>query len=845
MSIIASRAGVAEAARRDLAYAIRTLRREPTFLLGVVATFALAIGANAAIFGLVSRLMLAPPPGIRDAGRLAQIRLSYSDGRTTFAATTTSYPVFDALRSVPAFSNVAASRPDSLLVGPPATAAPLAVLGVSGSWFTTLGARVALGRGLGAGDDELPAGSAVVVLSHAYWQRAFAGDRNVLGRSIIVDGASFVIVGVASLQFTGETQAPVDLFVLLAASLRRRGDDWIDNPYMNLVTIVARLPDDARRTVVAERATAALRALMSHGTGMQLRGVEMEPIVAAASSRQSPQGQIMLWLAAISLIVLAVATANVATLLALRAARRSRELALRVTLGAEWGDLVRQLLIESTLLALVGSACGLLLGGWLAEGIRATLLPNLAPSERLLDLRVLGATVIAASAAGVLAGLAPLTHARRLNLAAQLGGGRAGAHGGSGRFSVQRTLVTVQVALCMLLVVGAALLVRSLRRVQSQDLGFSTAQLLYVTLEFRGYVVGTERDLAYYDAVDRLRKLPEVAEATVAAGIPFGPHYIPPVSVPGVPWPPSGSMQIPIMYGATPEYLRVMGVRLVGGRLFTSRDGRGAPLVVLVNESMARTAWPGTSPLGKCVRAGFGAPSASEDTNPAESAPCREVIGVVRDSRARSLRPEGNEDRIMQYYVPFDQLPTSPRPDPSQVMDLLVQVRGDADRASALVQRTIQSTSLVPVYARVHAYQDLIDPQLRSWQLGARIFSALGALALMLSAIGVFGVVSYAVTQRTRELGVRVALGGTRVGVATLVMKDALRMAVIGVLAGGFGALAAGPFVASMLFQTSPREPASLVLSAVVLLGATILASAAPALRAGRVDPVEALRADG
>jgi len=288
-----------------------------------------------------------------------------------------------------------------------------------------------------------------------------------------------------------------------------------------------------------------------------------------------------------------------------------------------------------------------------------------------------------------------------------------------------------------------------------------------------------------------------------------------------------------------------MGVKLVSGRLFSARDGRGAPQVVLVNETMAHTVWRDRPALGRCVRVGFGSFPPTGDGNPAESQPCREVVGVVRDSRARSLRPERNEDRLMQYYVPFDQLPETPRPDPSQVMGLIVRVNGDLDRAAALVQRTIQSTSAVRVFARTRPYQDLIDPQLRSWRLGATLFSAFGALALAIATVGLFGVVSYVVTQRTQEIGVRLALGGTGTRVARLVIGDALRMVSIGIVVGLLGALAAGPLVASMLFQTSPREPAGIAVAGTVLLAATLVAAAWPAWRAGRVQPVVALRAEG
>jgi predicted permease len=546
-------------------------------------------------------------------------------------------------------------------------------------------------------------------------------------------------------------------------------------------------------------------------------------------------------------IVLLIATANVGTLLSLRSARRRREIAVRIAMGAGHSDLARQLLVESLLLAAIGAVVGLLLSRWFSDVVRATLLPNLASTDAFVDRRVLLASVVAAVLAGIVAGLVPLTQARGTNLSAQLRSG--GGPGASGRLALQNTLVSVQVALCTLLLVGAALFVRSLQRVQSQDLGFSTAKLVWMTLEFRGYITGAERDLAYYDAVARVRTVAGVGSATVVAGIPFGPHNIPPVSIPGMakPFGPGSNVQIPIMYGATPDYLKMMDVALVSGRLLTDRDGRGAPQVLLVNESMARYVWPGQSALGKCVRIGFGGGGfpPQEGMNPADGAPCREVVGIVRDSRARSLRPERNEDRIMQYYVPFEQLPDSPIPDPSHVMGMMIHVNGDLDRVSAVMQRTIHATSAVPLYAHARHYQDLIDPQLRNWRLGATLFSAFSILALGIAAVGLFGVVSFVVTQRTQEMGVRLALGGTGRRVARLVVGDALRMVSIGLGIGVVAALAAGPVIASMLFQTSPREPASIAVAGVVLIAATLVAAAWPAWRAGRVNPVVALRADG
>jgi predicted permease len=832
--------GFFEGLGRDLRYAFRSLRREPTFAAGVVLTFALAIGMNASMFGLVARLMLAPPPGIREADRVARVRLHFFDeDGNSFVASTTSYPTFRALRAQRnAFAMVGAAKPDTVRVGRAPNVTPIGVLGVSYDYLGALGATPAYGRFFGPGDDEPPTGSSVIVLGHAYWQRAFGGEPSVLGREIVIDDQPFTVVGIARPGFNGAELGAVDAFLPLSASLRLTGDEWPTNRFMNLVSVVVRLADGVSAPTARQMASAALRE-QADGTGRMSAAVELVPMMPGAESRRSAQSRIALWLAGVSVVVLLIATANVGTLLSLRSARRRREIAVRVAMGAGHGHLARQLLAESLLLAVIGAAAGLLLSRWFSQLLRVTMLPGLAPSDRFVDYRVLVSSLLVSCAAGVLAGLVPLAQAGRTNVSEDL---RAGGHGISGRLAFQNTLVRVQVALCAVLLVGAALFVRSLQRVQSQDLGFSTTSLLYTQLDFRGYVSGPERDLAYYEAVRRLRSLNGVTSATVVAGIPFGPHYIPPVSVPGTTWP--AGVQVPIMYGATPEYLDMMEVRLVEGRLLAARDGPGAPPVVLVNESMARTLWPGESALGKCVRVGFGTFPPTDEENPSASAPCRTVVGVVRDSRARSLRPEGNEDRLMQYYVAFEQMPLPPRPDPSRVMGLMVRVRGDAARAVGHVQRTIQSTSAVPVSARTPPYQDLLDPQLRSWRLGASLFSTFSILALGIAAVGLFGVVSYVVTQRTQEIGVRLALGGTSARVASLIIRDALSTVSIGVGVGLLGAIAAGPLIGSMLFQTSPREPASLATAAMVLLAATVVAAAWPAWRAGRVDPVRALRAD-
>jgi putative ABC transport system permease protein len=540
---------------------------------------------------------------------------------------------------------------------------------------------------------------------------------------------------------------------------------------------------------------------------------------------------------------LLIATANVGTLLLLRAARRTRETAVRMTLGASRARLAGQLILESMMLSLIGAAAGLVLSRWFGEALRVTLLPAVARDERFVDQRVVFASIAVSSLAGLLAAVSPLLQLRRRDLSAALRSG--GEHGSSARFGSQSLLVGIQVALCTVLLIGAGLFVRSLERVRSQNLGFTTEGILYVTVDLQGQASGRERDEIYLEAARRVRGLNGVVRATPVEAFPFGPFHVPPMNIPGISGMPTLGGQPPFMYAATPEYLAMMNVTLTRGRLFTDRDGAGNPRVVLVNESMARTIWPGESAIGKCIRAGYpdNMEGFDDPMTAVAFAPCREVVGIVRDTRARSLRGEGNEAKQMQFYVPFEQIPAPPMPGFARTNGIFVQVTDD--RARAAVQRAVQAGLTRPGYARARAYQDLIDPQLRSWKLGASLFSVFGALALGIAAVGLFGVISYLVAQRTRELGVRIALGAGRDGVWRLVITDSVKLVVAGIAVGVMTSMAAGPLIRDLLFRTSPWEVANAATAIVILLTVTIAAAAWPAWRASRVDPLTALRSDG
>ena len=825
---------------RDIRYALRSFRREPGFVFGVVLNFALAIGATAGMFGLVNRLLFAPPPGITDPERVSLVGLILNNGPESFTVFSTSYPTFQSVAgTAKAFEHAAAFRSDTVTLGRGADIEQVSVVQATGTYFATLGVRAAAGRLFGTGDDVLPAGNDVVVLGHAFWQRKFGGDAAAIGGELLVDGQVLTVVGVAPKGFNGTGLAATDLFVPLSTAMRRSDAGWWTRAGMNVVSIVARLPPGVSTVSATELVSAALRG-SDDQSNERLAGTSLQPLDGAPVGRMTAQGRIALWSTGVAIAVLLIATANAGTLLLLRAARRRSEIAVRLALGSRPGLLVRQSLIEGAALALAGALVGVVLSRWLSDAIRVTLLPGLATPEGIVDWTVLVASTLAALGAGLLAGLSPLVQWQRTGLTAALRDG--GGHGASRRFLAQHVLVGFQVALCTVLLIGAALFVRSMQRVQAQDLGFSTARLLYVTIDFRGALSGRERDLAYEEAVRRVRTVPGVVSSTVTQGTPFGSHHIPAINIPGYELPPPGQEQLPIMYAATPEYLDVMNVELVEGRLFTEHDTRTAPLVALVNESMARKVWAGQRAVGRCIRAGMGDPGMGDPMTAAAFLPCRQVVGVVRDSRARSLRTEGNEARLMQYYVPFPQVPEMPMPDIPNVHAMLVEVAGDPARMVTPVQRAIHASASVPVFAQVRPYQELLDPQLRSWRLGASLFSIFGTLALGIAALGLFAVVSYLVTQRTQEIGVRLALGGSRRAVAMLVVRDAVKMAAVGAAVGIAVVMFGGPTMESMLFQTSSRDPMIVAAVGLLLLVVAVAAAVVPARRASAVDPMAALR---
>jgi predicted permease len=473
-------------------------------------------------------------------------------------------------------------------------------------------------------------------------------------------------------------------------------------------------------------------------------------------------------------------------------------------------------------LALLGGALGVLAAHWGARVVRTLLLPDVSWSDSLFDLRVLGIAAVATLLTGVLTGIAPALQAGNRDLTGAL---KASTREGTFRASRLRTgLLLAQAALSVVLLVGAGLFVRSLRNIRTIDFGFDPEQVLVAGATYPEAMPRTARQQSDEAMLERLRQLPYVERAALAITAPFQTMRISEVSIPGF----DDSLRamkdaLPLINGVTPEYFATVGTRIVRGRGFSAADGRGAPRVTIVNETMAKRVWRGQDPLGRCVKVG------------GDTMPCSEVIGVARDVIANNVR----EASSMQYYVPFaqDQVASTTR-------SLFARTRGEPAAVVETVRRELVRVAPSARYVDVQIMQANIEPQVRPWRLGASMFSVFGALALLLAAVGLYSVIAYGVTQRTHELGVRVALGARTADVLRLVVGEGLRVAVAGVSVGAVVALWAGRWLAPLLFNVSPRDPSVFAAVTAALLVVALAASLLPALRATRVDPATALRAD-
>jgi len=828
---------VAEDLRRDLRHALRSIARSPGFATAVILTLGLGIGANAAMFGVVDRLMFRPYERLRDPGAVHRVYLTDSDARGTYTNSYFAYTRYlDLRRWMTTASDLAGFADRELAVGVGENAREHRVATVSAEFFTFFDAPPALGRYFTPEEDTPPRGAEVSVLGFDFWQSEYGG-RDVRGEELRIGGMRTTIIGVAARGFAGvaDDGVPVAYIPITAyAAAQRFGDDaamyyrtynwsWMQvmarrKPGVSADQMSADLEQAYRRSweaeVATERRLTPIEVARPTGIAAPLRpGAGPEPGLEARTA---------LWVTGVSLIVLLIACANVANLFLARALRRQRETAVRVALGVSRERLLRQALTESVVLAALGGLAGLLIAQWGGAGIRSLLVGRAASAIGggvLTDTRTLLVAGAVALGTGLLTGLAPVLFARDLDLASSL---KSGAREGTHQRSRTRTaLLVTQFALSFLLLVGAGLFVRSLSNVRELRLGFDAPYVLVVERNLREVVLDDSGSVRLTRTLlEAAQAYPGVEAAAAVNSIPFWSSSSRGLYVTGID---SVRKLGRFTYqSTTPDYFRTMGTRILRGRGISDDDRAGAERVVVMSEAMAGVLWPGKEALGECIRIG------------ADTMPCSTVIGIAENMIQRDL----SDPQVFHYYVPLTQM------EPARSSTLFLRLRGDPVAQQEGVRRTLQRLMPGDGYITTMPLADVVQRQQRSWELGATMFVAFGVLALLVAAIGLYGVIGYNVTQRMHELGVRIALGARDGHILRLVIGQSLRLALIGIAAGIALALVASRWMEPLLFRQSARDLVVYAAVSGLLLLVTVAASAAPAWRAIRADPNAALRTD-
>jgi predicted permease len=811
---------------QDLVLAGRGMRRSPGYALAVILTLGLALGANATMFGIVDRLLLRAPSHIVRPDEVHRVQVARWFQELREPAPSLSYPAFLDIRNRSQdLSQVAAVEFTDLSYGTGAEAREVKTVFASGQYFSLLGVRPEAGRFFGEEEDRLPSGVPVAVLGHAFWSSQFAADSSALGRSILLNGRSFEIIGVAPRGFTGTEIGQADIWVPFSAGAAAAGygDSYPEERGSQFLQVFVRLRDG----VPQARANEDIRRAYHEGHA-DMREYEakavasLAPLIAARNENLgNREGRVAFWLLGVAVIVLLIACANVANLMLARGVARRSEIAVRQALGVSRGRLFRQLMTESLLLALLGGLTGLLLAQVSSKVIRSVVLPDVIWGETTLDWRMLGVTAIATVVAAVLAGLFPLLRTARGDLAGTLHGSTRTTIGHSRR--LRMGLLLAQTSLCTVLIIGAGLFVRSLNRVATLDLGFEPDSLLRIELDLGVTEMSDAEKAAFFrSAAERVKELPGVQSTALSIGAPFLTNYATGLRVPGLdtlPRLPGGG---PYYFRVSAAFLETIGGRIVQGRGFSDQDDRpGAVPVTMLTSRMASALWPNQNALEKCIIIDDGA--------------CSQVVGVIADVNRQGIE----EDPFMLYFVPLGAQPTEEVP-----QYLLVRTRGPVETQIEPIRRSLSQLRANLPYISIVPFREMIDRQAQSWRMGSAMFMIFGGLSLVIAAVGLYGVLSYSVTQRTHELGIRSAIGATPGHLRRMIIIGGLLAALAGVVIGALAAILLSRQVQVLLFQTSAKDPLVFAGAAALVLLIAALASAIPGIRATRIDPLRALRAE-
>lgn len=811
---------------QDLRYGARSLRRDRGFAWTAAVVLTIGIGANAAVFTLANGLLFDDAPRIADPNELVGVRWLQSGRQGSDVESSWAYTDYAYLRDEAiAFDGVLAYLAEPV---PVTTSEETGIRAdawiVSDNFFDVLGTEMAIGRGFAAEEGRTPGTHPVVVISHGFWQRRFGGDPAVLGRTLPVNGTPFTIVGVTARGFRGVSaiETPPDLYVpvMMQGTVIAGSEAWlerIEGESSGWLRLVARLRDGA--TVAGAQASLETVQAGWHETfGAWWASVQRPAFRMAVTPEYKLNlgnaqrlRRMLGFLALIAAAVLVIGSANVAILMLARGAARRGEIGVRTALGAGRARLFAQLLTENLIVALAGGLGGLVVA-YLAVRAVVPLLPYRISSDLAPDAAVLALTGAVALVVTLLFGVVPSVRLSRADLGPTL---RRTARVTNGN-GLRSGLVVGQVAAALVLVVGAGLFVRSIAAAQSVDVGFEPDGRLAMVadLSIRGY--DTERGIAFMnEALERARALPGVERATAAARVPFrGGRSDEGVNAPGTPF--AETRTILNFNWVGPDYFETMGIPLVAGRAIEARDGDGSSRALVVNETTATRLWPGANAVGKTlVRQGE----------------TWTVVGVAADANYYAL----GEAPVSQVYVPLAQefIP---------YLTFLLETQAAAETVVPAVQSMISDLDPSLTIFGVQALPDLVDAQSANFRLLAVVGGAFGIVALVLAVAGLYGVQSYLVGQRFKEIGIRMAMGAQSRQVAAGILRYGATLAALGVALGLPIAFALGRTVEGMLFGVQARDPLTFLAVAAVLLTTSMAASYVPARRAGRVEPMAVLR---
>src|SRR5262245_44820973 len=796
---------------RDVRYGARVLRKNPGFTAVAVLTLALGIGANTAVFSVINATLLRPFP-YENPERLIILQQRNADGGLQDA----SYPNFADWRSQStSFDSMAAQREgESFNFSGAGEPERLQGQIVSSNFFQTLGIRPYRGRDFVAEDDR-PGAEPVTILSYGFWQRRFGSDESVLGKPITLNNQSFTVIGVTPANFQFGTAADVFVPIGTRGLKMNRSAEGRDPG----VLVVARLKP-AVSIAQAERELNTIAARLEQqypetNTGSRVRIESLHESFVGGTRLP-----LFTLLGAVGL-VLFIACANVANLLLVRSAARQREMALRAALGAGRWRIVRQLLGESLLLALLGGVLGVLLASW-GTNLITSYLPGDVPRLREvgIDSTVLGFTLGISLLAGVIFGMAPAWQASRANLTQALQEGGRGSTGSRQR--LRSALVVSEVALTLAVLVGAGLLIRSFWRLQQVDSGFDARNMLMMQISVKAGP-GEGAIAAFFEQLrQKVHSLPGVKSVAVSDGLPIlRDANWSPFNIEGRPPPEPGNQTWAIRYTVSPEYFQTLGIQFLKGRGFTAQDRLNSPPVAIIDETFARQHFQNEDPLGKGLILAL------------PDGPGIEIVGVVRHVKHAGLdeRAAGSP----QFYLNFNQRR-------SNASHLLVRSGVDPLSLAGAVRDQVWALNKDQPVFNVRTMEQVVSESIAPRRFSALLMVIFGSVALVLASIGLYGMMSYSVAQRTSEIGIRVALGAQRRDVLTMVIKQAIGLALLGVVAGLVTALALAQLLRNLLFGVGAADPLTFGVVAFVLLSVAFLASFVPARRAAKVDPIVALR---